>query len=265
MEIKKVNLVSFSPTRTTKKVLQEISKGLGLDSENDLDFTLLQNPEETTVTADELTIFGVPVYGGRVPSEAKRRLQSISTKGAPAVVVVSYGNREFEDALLELKDIVQENGFSILAGGAFIGEHSFSISEKPIAQNRPDATDLSKAAQFGVQIREKVDGLSSLPGLPPLTIPGNNPYKPSKPGSGISPITKQDDCTVCNECATVCPTHAIDSKNPQITDGEACILCCACVKNCPSGARVMENPNIGKIVDFLFETCSARKEPVLFL
>ncbi len=265
MDYVKINLVSFSPTRTTHIILQEISKGIGIDSVNDLDFTLTTTPGDCKVSDNELTLFGVPVYGGRVPTEAKERIQTVSSDGSPAVIVVTYGNREFEDALLELQDIVEAKGFSVLAGGAFIGEHSFSTAAKPIAENRPDQADLSEAAKFGMKIKEKLADSTSLSDLSTPEVPGKRPYREKGPPAMISPITRQDECTECCECATVCPTRAIAADDPQQTDKTACIRCCACVKNCPSGARVMEDPGIGKIADWLFENFSTRKKPELFL
>lgn len=67
---------------------------------------------------------------------------------------VMYGNREYEDALLELNNIVVEAGFQPVAGGAFIDEHSFENDSTPIAKGRPDIKDLQKATEFGRTIRK---------------------------------------------------------------------------------------------------------------
>ncbi len=56
-----------------------------------------------------------------------------------AIAVVVYGNRNYDDALIELKDILESDGFKVVAGAAFIGEHSFS---KTLAKNRPDEKDM---------------------------------------------------------------------------------------------------------------------------
>ena len=40
-----------------------------------------------------------------------------------------------------LKDLAVEAGFKPIAGGAFIGEHSFADSKFPIAHRRPDQKD----------------------------------------------------------------------------------------------------------------------------
>ena len=74
----------------------------------------------------DIVIVGVPVYAGRVPNVLLKYLNTMSGNGALAIAVVLYGNRNYDDALLELKDILEANGFKVIAGGAFIGEHAFS-------------------------------------------------------------------------------------------------------------------------------------------
>ena len=54
---------------------------------------------------DDLVLFGVPVYGGRIPSPAVQTLRRMQGSRTPAVLVAAYGNREYDDALLELADI----------------------------------------------------------------------------------------------------------------------------------------------------------------
>ena len=75
----------------------------------------------------DLVFFGVPVYAGRVPNLLLPYLrESISGGGAAAVPIVSYGNRNFDDALKELAQLLERAGFFTAAGGAFVGEHAFS-------------------------------------------------------------------------------------------------------------------------------------------
>lgn len=110
-------------------------------------------PEEANLE-DELTVVAVPVYGGRVAETAVERLRNFRADQAPVVPVVVYGNRDYEDALLELSDLLKEKGFVPVAAAAFIGEHSFSRPDMPVAAGRPDEEDLRKAMAFGLQIRE---------------------------------------------------------------------------------------------------------------
>lgn len=139
---------------------------------------------EPTVTAIDLThpaghpaplpgeavaIFAVPVYGGHVAPAALERLREIRGEGTPAVVLAVYGNRSFGTAVAELASFVAGRGFVPVAAGAFVGEHSYSTTETPIAQGRPDARDLAAATAFGAQVREKLAKTGLFPGRNPET------------------------------------------------------------------------------------------------
>ena len=80
----------------------------------------------------------------------------------------------------------------------------------------------------------------------------------------VSPVTKEDTCTLCGTCAGVCPTAAISVDGSVATKIELCIRCCACVKNCPTGSRVWEDGMMKTIANWLKENCQARKEPQVF-
>jgi len=259
-------LVYFSPTKTTQKILEGIAQGTAIGKIEHLDLTppeaKIPGPDEVQ---DELVLLGVPVYGGRVPLAAVPRLQRLKANRTPAVIVVVYGNREFEDALLELKDLARESGFIPVAGGAFIGEHSFANDTAPIATGRPDPEDLIKAKEFGMKIREKLKGIDSIDEVSQIEVPGNSPYKERRKPAEISSSTIEDLCTLCGTCASVCPVAAITVEETVETGKLACILCCACVKNCPTGARVMEEPMIKQMAEWLSTNCQIRKEPEIFV
>ena len=157
-----------------------------------------------------------------------------------------------------------ELGFMPVAGGAFIGEHSFATEEVPIANGRPDSQDVQKAMAFGAKIKDKVAALSSPEAQPDLEIPGRFPYEGGAKAMAVAPVTKEDLCTVCGTCAEVCPTAAISIDGRMATDVELCIRCCACIKNCPTCARVWENDKMKEIATWLNKNCSARKEPQIF-
>jgi len=264
MNIKKIKLIYFSPTNTTKKTLVGITQGLQCNHVEHLDLT---SPSAATcefeqLQSDELAIIGMPVYSGRLPTIAVERLKRLKAEKTPAVVVVVYGNRAYDDALLELKDLASEVGFVPIAGGAFIGEHSFSNDETPIAVGRPDMEDLAKAKAFGRNISEKLLQLNQSEQSPLLEVPGAFPYKPLK-SLLEAPTTNEDDCTQCKLCITVCPTAAIEFNGSIITNQDACIKCCACVKICPTNARVM-TPQINQIAERLSTNCTERREPEFY-
>lgn len=54
----------------------------------------------------------MPVYAGRVPALAVERLKGIKTSGVKCVIVAVYGNRAYEDALVEMQDVATERRMS---------------------------------------------------------------------------------------------------------------------------------------------------------
>jgi len=266
MNISSVKLVYFSPTGTTRKILEGIASGTGIEAIEHINMTLPEEAEKTISSfTDELVVIGAPVYAGRLPADAVKRLQHCKGKRTPAILVVVYGNRAYEDALLELVNVSTERGFIPVSGGAFIGEHSFSTQELPIANERPDTQDMEKAAAFGAAVMQKLSDIQTLDDISSLKVPGNFPYKDGPAFPPLSPSTREDICTVCGVCADVCPTAAITVNDAVRTDASRCIKCCACIKECPENARVMDDEGLKGIAKWLHENFSQRKEPEWFV
>jgi ferredoxin len=265
MIIQTTTLITFSPTHTTERVLDGIARGIAAPVQR-LDLT---PPTARTRPLPRLgsgiAVMGAPVYGGRIPPEATRRIRRVRADGVPAAVVVVYGNREYEDALLELRDIAVECGFVPVAGAAFIGEHSYDSPETPIATGRPDAADLADAADFGAAVRTKLAYVETMVNLPALQVPGDFPYRQRHEVEAGAPTTVDDLCTRCGDCVEACPMGAIDADDPTSTDRSLCIFCSACLKACPAEARVWEVAWVGRASRWLTESCAARKEPETYL
>lgn len=262
--IKAINLIYFSPTNTTRKILKQIAVGIGVKKINEFDVTTVNKLESLSLSKDELTIFGAPVYSGRIPGVSAKRFKKFSANNSPAVAVVVYGNRAFEDALLELNDLISLLGFKTIAAGAFIGEHSFSLNGFDIAKNRPDKKDITSAKEFGNQIINKIvtgDYINEL-----IELPGNFPYRErGNEAPEKAPETNFESCMECKRCVEVCPTHAISFKNNLQTDVAKCIWCCACIKYCSQNARIINYDKIIDIQKWLAENYSNRCEPELFI
>lgn len=265
MNLDAVNLVYFSPTHTTQRILEGIVQGMGASTVTPMDLTPPHAPHQRVeIDKATLTLIGAPVHSGRLPQVAVERLYRVRGHDTPAVLVVVYGNRAFEDALLELKDVTMARGFIPIAGAAFIGEHSYSTAALPIAMGRPDVADMEKAVAFGQQIR--ATWLEAPHEFIPVDVPGAFPYRERNPvpETPPTPITHVDLCTLCGACAAVCPTAAITVGDAVMTQAAACIQCCACTRVCPTGARVMADPRILRTAAWLYEEHSARQEPEVF-
>ena len=149
MEIKKVWAMYFSPTGGTEKAVRTVSahvaESLGVPVEI-YDFTLPDvRKKEIAFTETDLVFFGTPVIAGRVPNVLLPYLKTVVGGKAYAVPMVSFGNRNFDDALIELRNILEDDGFRTIAGGAFVSEHSFS---RKLSAGRPDEEDYKVMHEF---------------------------------------------------------------------------------------------------------------------
>lgn len=265
MKIQSMKLVYFSPTGTTKAIIQSVARGINQSTVELIDTTKPNGRKQQLQTSEnELLVVAVPVYMGRVPALLNEWLHGIKARNTPAVCIVVYGNRVYDDALLELKDILIKCGCKPIAGAAYIGEHSFSSAETPVAQCRPDSSDLNHAELFGRKINEKLLSVSSVDQISDINIPGNYPYGGITELWSVDFIAISNDCTQCGICAEGCPVGAIDSENSNLIDKEKCITCCACIKNCPQKARTMKNSLVKDAAMRLNKLYKERKEPVFF-
>ncbi len=263
MNITKIRTIFFSPTGTSKKVVKAIAEGGKMpDDVNELDLTYPGYNQEVVIAGDELAIIGVPVYGGRVAPLARERLKAIRGNNSPAVIVVVYGNREFDDALIELRDIVAAQSFSVVAAGAFIGAHSFSSARVPIAEGRPDKIDFSVAGEFGAKVMERIRISATEPGS--LQVPGDVPYLDGMKKLPFTPQINTEECTQCEICISSCPAGAISLDTSIEIEPQKCTFCCACIKDCPEDAITIAAPPLMEKAEWLHTNCRERKEPQLF-
>ena len=250
-----IAVLTFSPTGTSSAVAQAIARGTGQKKAITVDVTYGQ-AEAQDFDRDTLVIVSVPVYGGHVAPPALKRLEHIQGHDTPAVAIVVYGNRHYEGALEQLAEFLGHRGFRVIAAGTFIGEHSYSTPETPIAAGRPNADDLRLAELFGDIIVRK---LSRYPDSPAVDVSTIEPpvqdaetmqrFKKIVMGwmqQGVpmpqAPVADAELCTGCGTCVDRCPTQAIPTDAPATTMADACIKCCACVKACPTGARTFPTP-----------------------
>ncbi len=266
MEIQSLKLVYFSPTGTTRSIIQAVARGISKNSTEQIDITRPDMRKKHLQTSkNDLLVVAVPVYIGRVPALLVEWLNGIKADKTPAVCIVVYGNRAYDDALLELKNILINRGSIPIACAAYIGEHSYSSSETPIAESRPDASDLNHAELFGRKIIEKLHLVLSIDQIPEINVPGCYPYRGETKLWSVDFISINNDCIQCGICAEGCPVDAIDPDNSHLIDKQKCITCCACIKNCPQNARTMKTGLVKDAAMRLNKLYKDQKEPVFFL
>lgn len=270
---KKISTLYFSATGATEKIVTGIANKLSRNIDKtatveNFNFTLPESRmNAVSFTGKDLVVVGVPVIAGRVPNVLLKYLNAIAGNGALAVSVVVYGNRNYDDALIELKDILESRGFRVIAGGAFIGEHSFS---KTLAKDRPDEQDMTVVDDFAGQIYEKITIQGE---IRTAVVSGNKPYreyyKPQDTAGNpvdfrkIVPKTNSE-CIDCKLCASICPMGSIAAEDVSRIVG-ICIKCCACIKKCPVQAKFFDDEHYLRHKNELEIAFTSRREPELFL
>lgn len=246
--LKKLNLLYFSPTDGTKKVVKSIAKGMNYDYK-EFNITLPENRvDDLFFDENDLVIIGMPTYAGRFPKLLTSYLDKITCNKSLAVFIATYGNRDYEDSLLEMRDLFENKGFIGVAAATFITEHS---STEKLATNRPNAEDLNIAYDFGVQIKHRLESLDNLNEIKSLELPGQFPYVVKN--IAMPPMTPDTNntCVTCGICAKHCPTAAIDFDDCKTIDANKCIKCRSCVKRCPFNSKEFTHPGYKNMQNML--------------
>ena len=276
MNINKVYAVYFSGTGTTEKVVTKIAETIAENLTPGKDVTVFDftSPAARKMTHSfsetDLVIFGVPTYAGRVPNVLLPYIkESIRSEGGPAVGIVTYGNRDFDDSLIELEELLVWDGFKPVAGAAFVCEHAFSYK---LAAGRPDEQDMKAAVRFAIDAAVKLK-TTTLEEATPVRVAGCLPIRPyytprDRNGEPIDirkvkPVTGEE-CDRCGICAEVCPMGSIPKEDPTTCTG-ICIKCGACVKKCPKKCKAFTDENYLYHMHELEEMYTRRAEPVFFL
>lgn len=247
--MKRIWSMYFSGTGTTEKTVKKIAQNIGNKLEVEvynIDFTFKKSREKKyEFTNEDLIILGTPVIAGRVPNVLLKFLESIKGNHALVIPIVMFGNRDFDDALIELRDICIKDNFIPIGAGAFVGEHSFSTE---LGKGRPDNEDFKIIEFFCDKI---IDNLHSKKYLKEkLWVKGESPYRwyyQPKDSKGnpidIRKVKPKTDMTLCNNCglcAELCPMESIKKDEVSNVIG-ICIKCCACIKKCPQKAKFFDD------------------------
>lgn len=246
--------IYFSPSGTTKKVVNQIASNFNGESE---EYDLLNFDSTKEFSEDDLVIIGLPIFAGRLPKTAGERLAKIKGSGTPAIAIANYGNANIGDALLELGEILAENDFNLIGAGTTISHHSIFSN---VAVGRPDESDITKINEFSNACKSKLESGET----EGIEIPGE------KQGIELKqlPFTINCDetlCAFCYDCVNVCPEKAIPEDDPVDTDLDICSRCTACISICPEDARMFSGEAFESKKPAFEQANSERKEPEFYL
>jgi len=244
MLIESAAVIYFSPTGSTKKIANSIVKGMNLNHVEYIDITKpSERMKERSEINEDLLIFGFPVYEEYAPSLFIDYIKKIKYKNQAAIAFSVYGNIGFGLSLKQIYKELTAKHLTVIALGAFIGEHSFATDAAPLAIGKPNQKDLVEAETFGITIKEQLLNNHRIIAIDEQVIPGKLPMMARiLPPNSAKIFTKPPNisslCNNCKICIMKCPQGAID--NNLIVDDSKCIRCFACVKYCTKKARLIE-------------------------
>ena len=249
----KISTIFFSPSETTKKVVSQIANNF---EEDHVVCDLLYFNDEKEFASDDIVIVGMPIFAGRIPKTARARLSKLTGDNTKAIAVANYGNAHVTDALIELVDLLKENGFDVVSAASTISHHSIFDG---VAVGRPDEDDIEKINEFAQKSIEKIKEGSSLE----AEVPGNRPYVDYKQLPFIVSCD-ESKCVFCLECVSVCPEKAIPDDDPAAIDLDLCSRCTSCINICQENARAFSGEAFEKKKPMFERVNADRKEPEFY-
>ena len=248
--------VFFSPTGKSKAGAEAIAGEIGRKAV-EIDLTVRgHEPKKDDFGNRDIVVFGAPVYSGRLYKGAVERFAKLKGHDTPCIITVTYGNRDYDDALLELRDLVAAQGFAPFAGAALVAQHTYG----DIQAGRPNSADLLEDRTFAGRAIKKL--AEEGPAL--VQVPGNRPYKEGGGGGKFRPRTNEN-CVQCGLCAANCPEGAIAGSDFSRIDNEKCIACFRCIKICPAHAKNMDVPEYNEFAANFTKRLSERRENQYYL
>ena len=287
----KVYAVYFSPTGNTKVLTETLAEQLAVSYDvpcEVIDFTRPQArtvPENAggavaetdgnqfsqqyTFTPDDLVVFGMPTYAGKLPNKLLPFVKSgFAGNDAAAAALVTFGNRSFDNALAELCACLKADGFRTIGAGAFAAQHAFAWDEKaPAFRERyrqyleHEAADVSagkvQAADAGTADMRTEDRQAVMPGFGRPDPRDFNELKAfgkailkkiteesaiSGNGTALSETERQSVSVPGAADAPYYTPHGLDGKPKNflkakpVTDPGRCTGCGTCAAVCPMGS-----------------------------
>ena len=226
---KSLKIVYFSPTDTTKNIVNKVASEMALPIIKEFNLTNYEyNNFKYTFNENDVILLGSPVYGARIPKTAKNRFNGLTGSNSKIVLVLTYGNVHYDYSPIEFYEMIKNKGFTIIGIGVFSVRHNVF---KNIGLNRPNEQDYKEIKQFSQNLVEKINRNTNKN----IEIKwegsfGENPKYPVRPKGN-------KNCQKCGLCIKLCPENAIEPTDPRKTIKDKCAFCTRCIKYCPNRAR----------------------------
>jgi ferredoxin len=241
---KRIALVHFSATDVTHTYARVMRDALlELGREADLLNVTSHAARQKPLPLDDYAsaIFGFPVFADFAPSVINDWLPGLDGRGKACTQFFTYGARTSGYAHFHTKLLLEQAGFQVLFSAEFLGRHSFNVGGWRMALDRPNETDFRVARQYVALAVERfsqkappVFRLQRPFGYNQTLAAAESRQRKGGEGGWADPGRRTDECSMCGDCETECPTGAFDAAR-GVSDPGKCIECMRCVYICPDG------------------------------
>lgn len=270
--IRQITVCYFSPTGGTLQVAKVVAELIGNSLQVPVKYHSYTLPSERqqfpAFAEDELLIWATPTYAGRIPNKTLDFVRSsMEIRDLPCIAIVTFGNRNFDNALAELAALMRNGGGKLLGAAAVVTRHVFS---ETLAAHRPDAQDRQQIEAFALQILEKLKrGIGDAFTVPGEATPSQyyTPLREDGTPANFLKAKPQCDlsrCNACGNCLSVCPMGTIQSEMGKPTFNGICIKCQACRRTCPEHAISFTDSDLLSHIAMLEKHYSSSKSSEFF-
>ncbi|MBD3190279.1 MAG: 4Fe-4S ferredoxin [Candidatus Heimdallarchaeota archaeon] len=236
----KIGLVYFSGTGNTKTIAKTIRNELNKLGSivEEIDITPYNSRrQEISFENYDAMIFGFPIYGSCIPEIIIEWIEKLNEQEKQCAMFFTYGGPTIGVAHYHTKNLLEDQGFRVIATAEFLGKHSFNFGPGfNFLEDRPNEEDLSIAKEYAKKIHSlfEKENIRSIDLKKPPQFDEFIERRESrqKRKSTIVPTRNGEECSMCMKCQEECPTNAFNANSGE-ADNEKCISCMHCISICP--------------------------------